>query len=293
MDSADAPSFFTPAFLVACPPRERAKLFKEFFDTPSNCGWKVLQRLLDGASSLPRDIFTLCVSVPFLSPALCLGRFGKAPEDLLPQTPSAVPVDCFLGALHDFGFCPKQLRNTIRLEKEGSISQSIGRYYADLVPLAQTDAVTLMRVRLDVGMRRITRSFLSLLVREGGAQCRAWLARPDIYAGTDVRRESLAVLAVSVFPVNWAIAVLTALEKETPGFLKTVVDAAGDNLLWYMAYRSRIWIYPNLKRVAYEPSVRPGKSDGVRDLLLRAGCDPDARNVFGVSWEEARPLLAL
>lgn len=67
---------------------------------------------------------------------------------------------------------------------------------------------------------------------------------------------------------------LDKLEKKHPGILKACVDAQGRNLLWYSLYERRKW-----------------KGDVLTDALLRAGCDPDAEAVWGLSWRDMDEAL--
>jgi hypothetical protein len=104
------------------------------------------------------------------------------------------------------------------------------------------------------------------------------------------KRESLAAFAVFGRHGDDALALLERLEKARPGFVSSVRDGVGNNLLWYLALRDRIWIYGDARSSCV---VRhPGDDRRVRDFLLDVGCDPTARNAFGICWDEARETLA-
>ncbi len=89
---------------------------------------------------------------------------------------------------------------------------------------------------------------------------------------------------------NWegahAAEYLDNVEKEHPGILKTCVDAQGRNLLWYCLYTGNEMLIP---LHLWLPDRFDRNRDGVEnltDVLLRAGCDPDAETVWGLSWRD-------
>ena len=281
--SADAADLYDPVFVATCDKSEEKLLRRGLACMDPVNGMAVLRRLLDGAEMLPRPTLLGFASLPFLEPRLILETTDK-------KTPHpADAASAFVWrALSSFGLKPSPLRNTWRPEKDGVISRTIGRNYHDLLPLVQNDATASIQILMDINLRKPTRSFLSMLYLEGGPECLKMLLRPETYAGSGIRREALAALAVMAQKGDEAVAVLEGLEAETPGLVKAQKDAAGRNLLWYLALRERIWIHASKNKVPWEPSIRPGDAARVRDVLLAAGCDPNATDVFGFSWEEAR-----
>ena len=85
---------------------------------------------------------------------------------------------------------------------------------------------------------------------------------------------------------NWpdeaAAVYVDEAEKRQPGLAKSCVDSFGRNLLWY----SHTPI-----RDAEAPFLRDWtRKSALADVLLRAGCDPDAETVWGLSWRDMDEL---
>ncbi len=77
---------------------------------------------------------------------------------------------------------------------------------------------------------------------------------------------------------NWngkdAADYLARSEREHPGLAETCVDSLGRNLLWYRLYNG----------------MRQ-EEDALSAALLRTGCNPDAKTVWGLSWREMDAAL--
>lgn len=281
--SSDAAKLYDPAFVATCDSSEEKLLRRGLACMDPDTGMAALRRLLAAAEMFPRHVQLNFASLPFLEPRLVFGTVEKKSQTLADATGAFV-----WHALSSFGLRPNPLRNTWRPEKDGVISRTIGRNYRDLLPLVHADATASIQIFMDIHLRKPTRSFLALIYLGGGPECQKMLLRPETYKGTGVSRGALAALAVMTQKADEAVAVLKGLEAETPGLVKVQKDEAGRNLLWYLAFRERIWIHTSRQRIPWEPSMRPGDLARVRDALLAAGCDPKAPDAFGFSWEEAR-----
>ena len=82
----------------------------------------------------------------------------------------------------------------------------------------------------------------------------------------------------SNWPDEAAAAYVEEAEKRHPGFAKSCVDPLGRNLLWYSHIPVRDGIAGFLRNWR--------RKSALADVLLRAGCDPDAETVWGLSWRD-------
>ncbi len=281
--SKDAENLYAPDFVATCSMPEEKLLHRGLACMPPAKGMALLRGLLASAEMLPREMLLRFVNEPFLEPILVL---GTADKDGKPESLADAAGTFVNRALRSFGLKASRIRNTIRPIEDGSISSAIGRNYGDLLPLVRSDATAGVRIAMDIRLRKPTRSFIAMLYRHGGPACQKMLLRSETYAGTGIGAGSLAALAVIAQKGDEAVETLEALEAESPGTLKAQRDAAGRNLLWYLALRDRIWIYGAHHHESCEPSMRPGDIGRVRDVLLAAGCDPDATDEFGFRWSE-------
>ena len=94
---------------------------------------------------------------------------------------------------------------------------------------------------------------------------------------------------------NWdeehAADYLDNLEKNHPGILKSCVDAQGRNLLWYTLYTGNEMQIPLHRWLTALFDRNPQKLGKLTDALLRAGCDPDAETVWGLSWRDMEEAM--
>ena len=94
---------------------------------------------------------------------------------------------------------------------------------------------------------------------------------------------------------NWegahAAEYLDNVEKEHPGILKTCVDAQGRNLLWYCLYTGNEMLIPLHLWLTDRFDRNRDGVENLTDVLLRAGCDPDAETVWGLSWRDMDEAL--
>ncbi len=88
-----------------------------------------------------------------------------------------------------------------------------------------------------------------------------------------------------------AVLLLNDMEAENPGFLRTVRDAAGHNLLWYLGFKEHIFIHNSERTGESAQAESRFNRYSLRDLLLKAKCDKNERDVFGISWMDARSIL--
>jgi hypothetical protein len=287
-NSSAAPELYSPSRLATFSRNDVKALVKWLGPLQPAIAMNLLRKALASPGLLPRETRAALLSVPFVFPQLVFG-FNPAREGPC-DTIEKVP-EFMLRSMRDFGFYPVRLRTSFRPEYNGSVSQSIGRNYRDIVPSVKEDLVARVRLTMDLHLRRKTRTFFSLLFRHGGPKCLRYLADPETLADSEGTRDSLAALAVFSRNGDTALSILGALEEVTPGFVSSVKDGAGNNLLWYLALRNRIWVYDDSHRACR--SYLPCDISRVRDFLLNAGCDPDERNAFGVSWDDARSSLGI
>jgi hypothetical protein len=287
-NSRAASELYSPSRLAAFSRNDVKALVKWLGPLQPAIAMEMLRKALASPGVLPHETRAAFATVPFVFPQLV---FGLNPErEGSRDTIEKIP-EFMLRSLRDFGFYPVRLRSSFRPKYNGSISQSIGRNYRDVVSSVKEDLVARVRLTMDVHLRRKTRSFIAMLFRHGGPKCLRYLAEPETLEGTEVTRDSLAALAVFCRNGDDALSILGILEEVTPGFVSSVKDGAGNNLLWYLPLRDRIWIYDDSHRACR--SYHPGDISRVRDFLLNAGCDPEERNAFGVSWDDARSSLGI
>lgn len=287
-NSPSAAELYSPSRLASFTKNEVKALVKWLGQLQPAIAMDMLRKALSSPETLPRETRAAFASVPFVFPQLL---FGFNPNREGPRDAVEKIAEFTLRSMRDLGFYPTPLRISYRPEYDGYVSQSIGRYYSNLVPLVQDDLGARVRLFMDIRLRRPSRSFISLLFREGGPKCTRLLADPAILEGAGLGRDSLAAFAVFGRFGDDALTILGCMEDATPGYIGSVKDGAGNNLLWYLALRDRIWAYDKSHR-AFE-SHHPGEISRVRDFLLEAGCDPAAINAFGISWDEARAALKM
>jgi hypothetical protein len=154
--------------------------------------------------------------------------------------------------------------------------------------LAEADSVDVLRMMADIRLEPMP---VALMLHLGGPKCRRLLLRPETYEGSGLDLGSLATYAILAMNTDEAVLLLNDMEAENPGFLRTVRDAAGHNLLWYLGFKKRIFIHGSGQTRKSEQAESRFNRYGLRDLLFKAKCDKNERDVFGISWMDARSAL--
>ncbi len=252
-------------------------------------GRDLLRRILANPESLSHDRLARFVAAPILWPRLLFdgSRHMPAHEQPADLKDSTNPVDAIAnhaGAVlrgfqariwgvdsHGFHIDNDELCRVFRFR------------FPDTAKLLETDSVDVLQMLADVRLEPMPIAFMLYL---GGPKCRKLLLRPETYEGSGLNVGSLATYAVMAMHVEEAVELLNEIETETPGFLRTVKDAAGHNLLWYMGFRSRIYIHTGGKPQGRASGFSWSNRHIVRDLLFKAKCDRKERDVFGVAWND-------
>ena len=154
--------------------------------------------------------------------------------------------------------------------------------------LAEADSVDVLRMMADIRLEPMP---VALMLHLGGPKCRRLLLRPETYEGSGLDLGSLATYAILAMNTDEAVLLLNDMEAENPGFLRTVRDAAGHNLLWYLGFKKRIFIHGSGRTRVSEQAESRFNRYGLRDLLFKTKCDKNERDVFGISWMDARSAL--
>ena len=252
-------------------------------------GRDLLRRILAQPESLPHDRLARFVAAPILWPRLLFdgSRHMPAQEQPADLKDSTNPVDAIAnhaGAVLR-GFQARIWGADPRgFHIDNDELCRIFRFRSpDIANLLETDAVDVLRMLADVRFEPMPIAFMLFL---GGPKCRKLLLRPETYEGSGLNVGSLATYAVMAMPVDEAVELLSEIETETPGFLRTVKDAAGHNLLWYMGFRNHIYIRMSKRRQELEYAQILLNRRALRDLLFKAKCDRKERDVFGVAWND-------
>lgn len=240
------------------------------------------------------DALVCLVAAPMLCPSLLVDGKNML-LDPRSNAKNAVPVpadaiaDFALKALRGFEVVLTSLGFSL-WEQGETRDHLLEKYPKNLVSVVRADSVLGLKLMLDVLMEPMP---IALILSEGGPECRRLLLRPETYEGCEVGREALAALAVIALDGDAALSILQALESDTPGFIRTIKDDAGHNLLWYLGFRNHISMETFSTPWTSSPQ-RKVTTDDLRDYLLeKARCNPEARDAFDLSWKDVRGRLGL
>ena len=256
---------------------------------------KLQRKILSHPEPLSREALMSFVTAPMQFPALLFdgprqGLFDPRLEEAnAPAAPSDAIANFAVKALRGFKIALKP--GDRYCSDYGETRKELLRCFPEtLISQVRDDSVCELQLLADIRMEPMP---IALMLYEGGQECLRLLMREETYEMCEVGREALATLAVIGLDCGLALYLLQGMEAETPGYLRTVRDAAGHNLLWYLAFRKRI----NIK--AFRQNGASCRNDGasmraIRDYLLKkAKCDPNERDAFGLSWMDVREALNL
>ena len=124
------------------------------------------------------------------------------------------------------------------------------------------DSPSQLMMPLSVAGKSVDTRLLSILLHFRKKRILKWLIEND-----DKTRKFFGPCEMLFYVcVHWsgddAIEWLEQAEKKEPGILKSCIDPLGCNLLWYC------------------------HSKEMAETLIKHGCDPDAENVWGLSWRD-------
>lgn len=263
-------------------------------------GRAVMRVVLANAGSMTRDAVADFVTAPIRHPGLVLaGTWGSkfapcaSPEARTrrPKTaaehfgpvdhsaPSNAIVNRASDVLSEFGIGDFEHCVSYMVERGDAAEKVRKRASADVAALVKADAVDQLRLMADIRMEPLP---VALMHYDGGPKCRALILRPEAYEGNEAGRDLLATFAVMCMQCDRAMDLLQSLEDVTPGYLRTVKDAAGHNLLWYLGFRKTL-------RARSLDKDEGMASRAVRNFLMKkAKCDTVERDVFGLSWQDVR-----
>ena len=232
--------------------------------------------------------------IPFTSPEARIQRPKTAAEhfgDVDAAAPSNAIVTRVSAVLHAFRVGKLEHRVSC-MREDPSTSDDVCRtprefrwqVPADVAALVKADSVERLRLMADIRMEPLPVAFM---LHEGGPKCRGLLLRPETYEGSEVDMDLLATYAVMCMQCDRAIDLLQSLEDATPGYLRSVKDVAGHNLLWYLAFRKTLRVHSLGDDGGMELRA-------VRNFLTKkAKCDTKERDAFGLSWMDVRDKLGL
>ena len=257
-------------------------------------GRDLLRKILATPETLPHDTLARLVAAPILQPLLIFksSRFpGSPPADL---KDSANPADAIArnasAVLLGFdasiwGVSP----GSFHIDNGEAAHRRMRLRHPEAAKLVEADSVDVLRMQADIRLEPMP---VALMLHLGGPKCRRLLLRPETYEGSGLSLGSLATYALMALYTDEAVLLLNDMETENPGFLRTVRDAAGHNLLWYLGFKEHIFIH-NSSRTGESVQARSRFNRySLRDLLFKAKCDKNERDVFGVSWMDVRRELA-
>ena len=143
---------------------------------------------------------------------------------------------------------------------------------------ADSPAQFMMHVNLAGGGLRA--KYFHEVLRQWQTKILDWLRENDEKVADLLDERTMPFYVCANWDGERAIGYLKKVEKKHSGILKTCVDAQGRNLLWYSLY--------NYKK--HWTGRWRGDEEPI-DMLLRAGCDPDAETVWGLSWRDMDEAL--
>ena len=256
-------------------------------------GRDLLRKILSCPELLPHDTLARLVAAPILQPLLIFrgSRMpGSPPADL---TDSTNPADAIArnanAVLLGFGASIWGVEpGSFHIDNGEAVHRKMRFRHPETAKLVESDSVDVLRMLADIRLEPMP---VALMLHLGGPKCRRLLLRPETYEGSGLSLGSLATYALMALYTSDAVLLLNDMETENPGFLRTVKDAAGHNLLWYLGFKEHIFIHDSERTGESVQARSRFNRYSLRDLLFKAKCDKNERDVFGVSWMDARSAL--
>ena len=260
-------------------------------------GRDLLRKILATPETLPHDVLTCLIAAPITQPRLLFdgsrhNPASKPPADLANSTN---PADAIL---NHAGAVLRGFQTSIWGIEAGSFHIDNGEaahrrmrfHNPETAKLVEADSVDVLRMLADIRLEPMP---VALMLHLGGPKCHRLLLRPETYEGGELNLGSLATYAVMTLGDKQAAALLDGIEAVNPGFLRTVKDAAGHNLLWYRGFSKRIYTHGALLWHGSGCVRQSSSKNLVRDLLVKAKCSKTESDVFGVSWEDVQSALRI
>ncbi len=130
------------------------------------------------------------------------------------------------------------------------------------------DSPAQLMMQLSVLGKLVDARLLAVILSLRKTKILEWLLENDEKTGKFLDKRRMLFYICANWPYRDATDWLEKAEAKQPGIIKSCVDALGRNLLWYTQYNRR-----------------HGRAE---DTLLRHGCDPDAKTVWGLSWRDMK-----
>ena len=130
------------------------------------------------------------------------------------------------------------------------------------------DSPAQLMMRLSVSGKRMDARLLAVILSLRKTKVLEWLLENDEKTKGILDERRMLFYVCANWPYQNATDWLEKAEAKQPGIIKSCVDALGRNLLWYTQYNRR-----------------HGRAE---KTLLKHGCDPDAKTVWGLSWRNMK-----
>ena len=256
-------------------------------------GRDLLRKLLATPDAFPHDTLARLVAAPITQPLLIFKGSrtpSSPPADLQNSTnPADAIAQNASAALLGFdasiwGVSP----GSFHIDNGEAGRRKMRFRHPEAAKLVESDSVDVLRMLADIRLEPMP---VALMLHLGGPKCRRLLLRPETYEGSGLGLGSLVTYAILAMYTDDAVPLLNDMEAENPGFLRTVRDAAGHNLLWYLGFKEHIFIHNSERTGESAQAESRFNRYSLRDLLLKAKCDKNERDVFGISWMDARSIL--
>ena len=178
----------------------------------------------------------------------------------------------------------KDMRNLRgNIEKETSVL----RGNKMIIEALENDNFAEFILRCDIVGRELTRPIIRELIESSdyGNVCEGLILRyPQTFKMFPAREIALAICACCQSEEK-SVRLIRALAKVFPG-ISGIVDVNGWTPLTYTLFRQKA-------SGGYLRGVYRGKNDAptLEKLLIELGCDPNAKDKYGLSWREIRAVL--
>jgi hypothetical protein len=258
-------------------------------------GRDLLRKILATPEMLPHDVLSRLIAAPITQPRLLFdgSRHNPACKPPADLANSANPADAILNhagaVLRGFQTSIWGIEaDSFHIDNGEEVHRRMRFKHPETAKLVEADSVDVLRMLADIRLEPMP---VALMLHLGGPKCRRLLLRPETYEGSGLSLGSLATYALMALYTDEAVLLLNDMEIENPGFLRTVKDAAGHNLLWYLGFKEHIFIHDSSRTGESVQAKSRFNRYSLRDLLFKAKCDKNERDVFGVSWMDARGIL--
>ncbi len=130
------------------------------------------------------------------------------------------------------------------------------------------DSPAQLMMQLSVSGKRVDARLLAIILSLRKTKVLQWLLENDEKTKEFLDERRMLFYICANWPYQDATDWLEKAEAKQPGIIKSCVDALGRNLLWYTQYNRR-----------------HGRAE---ETLLKHGCDPAAKTVWGLSWRDMK-----